>query len=76
MHAEATWRPIDNLRLSGGLRGDYYDFDVTARIEGVNAGTNSDSAVSPKLGAAYIINDRVEVYGNWARAFFPMTHEV
>ena len=27
---EATWYATDSLRVIGGLRGDYYDFDVSA----------------------------------------------
>lgn len=69
VYTEATWKPLDELRLTGGLRGDYYDFDVKARIDGVDAGSKSDSAVSPKLGAAYAVSDRVELYGNWGRGF-------
>jgi outer membrane receptor protein involved in Fe transport len=69
VYTEATWRPVDGLRLTGGLRGDYYDFDVKARIDGVDAGSDSDTAVSPKLGAAYTVNDRIEVYGNWGKGF-------
>ncbi len=42
---------------------------MKARIDGVDAGSDSDNAVSPKLGAAYSINDRVEVYGNWGKGF-------
>lgn len=69
IYAEATWKPLDELRLTGGLRGDYYDFDVQARVDGVDAGSESDNAVSPKVGAAYAVNDRVELYGNWGRGF-------
>jgi outer membrane receptor protein involved in Fe transport len=68
-YAEATWRPVERLRLSAGLRGDYYDFDVKGRIAGVEEGARSDSAVSPKLVAAYALNDRVELYGNWGKGF-------
>lgn len=69
VYTEATWRPMERLRLTGGLRGDYYDFDVKARIDGVDAGSDTDSAVSPKLAAAYSVNDRIELYGNWGRGF-------
>ena len=69
IYAEATWRPVERLRLTGGLRGDYYDFDVKARIAGVDEGSRSDSAVSPKLVAAYALNDRIELYGNWGQGF-------
>lgn len=68
-YAEATWRPVKRLRVTGALRGDYYDFDVEARIAGVEEGSKSDSAVSPKLTAAYALNDRVELYGNWGKGF-------
>ena len=69
LYTEATWTPIEHLRLTGGLRGDYYDFDVKARIDGVDAGSETDSTVSPKVGAAYALNDRVEFYGNWGKGF-------
>ncbi|MDB5686965.1 MAG: TonB-dependent receptor, partial [Rhizorhabdus sp.] len=31
VYGEASWRPIEGLRLTGGLRGEYYHYDVTAR---------------------------------------------
>jgi outer membrane receptor protein involved in Fe transport len=67
--AETTWFPTDNLRLFAGLRGDRYDFDVTAHTPGSFAGHVTDSAVSPKLGLAYTVSDRIELYGNWGRGF-------
>lgn len=69
VYTEVMWQPLDDLRLTGGLRGDYYDFDVKARVAGVDAGSKSENAVSPKFGAAYAVSDRVELYGNWGRGF-------
>jgi outer membrane receptor protein involved in Fe transport len=68
-YSEAVWSPSDRLRLTGGVRADYYDFDVRARAEGSDEGSESDSAVSPKLAAAYRLNQRVELYANWGRGF-------
>ncbi len=68
-YSEAQWRPLDRLRLTAGLRADYYDFDVRARMEGVDEGSETDSAASPKIAAAYRINQNVEVYANWSRGF-------
>lgn len=70
--SEATLHPTDRLRLMAGLRADAYDFKV-----GLNAGagpdtasgSDSDQKVSPKLAAAYTLNDNVEVYANWGRGF-------
>lgn len=72
LYSEATWKPIAALRLTGGLRGDYYNFDVRLRpgsgaIGAVNVGQSSDTNVAPKVGVAYAINDEVELYGNWGQ---------
>jgi outer membrane receptor protein involved in Fe transport len=68
-YSEAQWRPIDPLRLTAGLRADYYDFDVRARMPGLDEGSSNDSAASPKLAAAYRVNPNVELYANWGRGF-------
>lgn len=69
VYSEATWKPIDNLRIFGGLRGDYYDFDVTARMAGLHEGSDNDSAASPKFGTAWTVSDHVELYANWGKGF-------
>jgi hypothetical protein len=66
---EATWMPLDGLRLMGGLRGDYYDFDVKAIDAAAYNGTGSDSMVSAKALAAYQLSDTVEIYANWGQGF-------
>jgi outer membrane receptor protein involved in Fe transport len=66
---EATWTPIERLRISGGLRADYYDFNVSANTPGSAAGDRHDHQTSPKFGIAYALNDKVEVYGNWGQGF-------
>jgi outer membrane receptor protein involved in Fe transport len=68
-YSEAQWRPLDRLRVTAGLRGDYYDFDVSARLPGLDEGSASDSAVSPKLAAAYRVTSNLELYANWGRGF-------
>ena len=67
-YIETTWNPIDKLRLLGGLRADFYSFDLHSKLSDVH-GTKSDNILSPKLGAAYAINGNVEVYANWGRGF-------
>lgn len=69
VYAEAMWSPTDRLRVLAGLRGDVYAFDVAARVPGSFAGSERDSRVSPKLGAAYTLTDDVELYANWGRGF-------
>jgi outer membrane receptor protein involved in Fe transport len=67
--AEVTLSPTDKLRFLLGLRGDTYDFDVTAKTAASSAGHQSDSLASPKVGLAYAINRDIELYANWGRGF-------
>jgi len=71
VYAEGSWTPIERLRLTGGLRADYFYFDAQARevLPDVYSGTDSDSKASPKLGAAYAFSEQLEWYANWGRGF-------
>jgi outer membrane receptor protein involved in Fe transport len=68
-YSQAQWSPFDRMRVTAGLRADYYDFDVRARMPGLDEGSANDSAVSPKLAAAYRVNRNIELYANWGRGF-------
>jgi outer membrane receptor protein involved in Fe transport len=68
-YVEATLHATSALRFTGGLRGDYFDFDVKALNPTSFAGNETDQQVSPKIGAAYALNDSVELYANWGRGF-------
>jgi outer membrane receptor protein involved in Fe transport len=68
-YSEVQWEPIDPLRVTAGLRADYFDFDVRALMPGLDQGSKNDSAVSPKIAAAYRINPTVELYANWGKGF-------
>jgi outer membrane receptor protein involved in Fe transport len=70
--AEATWKPLAPLRIIAGLRGDYYHADVAAKdaaAAAVGVGTSHDAIVSPKVSAAWELNDNFELYANWGRGF-------
>ncbi len=69
IYGEARWTPLDFLRLTAGLRGDYYDFDVAAKNANSFGGEDTDSGMSPKIGAAWLLHERLELYGNWGEGF-------
>jgi outer membrane receptor protein involved in Fe transport len=69
IYTEANWQPIERLRAFAGLRADYYDFEVKARMEDVPAGSKDETLASPKLGLAFAATDRVELYANWGKGF-------
>jgi len=66
---ESTWQPVMGLRLVGGLRGDWYDFNVEARDAVGYDGSDTDAMVSPRFLAAWQLNDTIELYANWGRGF-------
>ena len=61
-YAELRWNPLDELRLTGGVRADA--FIASADIEG---------AVSPILRARYNLTDRFDVHAAIALAHKPRT---
>ncbi len=65
---ELQFNVSDRLRLTAGLRVDYYDFDVTA-LQLQNSGSDNDSLLQPNLGAAYRVSDNFELYGNYGKGF-------
>lgn len=66
--AEAEIAVTDRFRGSIGLRADFYDWDVAA-FQPENSGSGSDQLLSPKLGLAYRLHDKLEGYANWGRGF-------
>jgi outer membrane receptor protein involved in Fe transport len=69
VYSEASWLATQKLRFLGGVRFDYYHFDVTAHSAGSFAGSDTDGLVSPKLGLAYLAADNIELYANWGKGF-------
>jgi hypothetical protein len=72
LYAETVVRPFEGLRVTGGLRGDYYHFDVKgldAEAIALGVGKGHDSIVSPKVDLAYKVNDHIEIYGDWGKGF-------
>ncbi len=57
------------LSLTPGLRAEHYSIKPKQQGFGGTAVSNSDSAVSPKLGAMFQVNDAWSVYGNYAAGF-------
>ena len=70
LYAEAIWRPVERLMLTGGLRGDWYRFRTEA-LEGESSwsGVAKDHGIAPKVGVSYEVADGIALYGNWAEGF-------
>ena len=61
------WAP--RFRTVLGLRGDYYDFDVTGISDPENGGRASKAIVSPKLSAIFGPYGQTELYANAGYGF-------
>jgi len=68
-YLEATWHATNILRVIGGVRADYFDFQTSALNSLSVSGTDSDTQVSPKMALAWNALDDLELYANWGRGF-------
>lgn len=70
LYAEVVWQPTDRLMVIGGIRNDWYGFDVGA-ISGINvwAGDVDDDSFAPKIGLNYEIADGIALYANYGEGF-------
>ncbi len=68
-YLDATWFATRDLRVTAGVRADYYDFDVSALNNLSAEGDATAGQVSPKVALAYTALDNLELYYNWGRGF-------
>ncbi len=68
LYGDLEYHWTDTFRTTIGLRGEFFDWDVTA-ANPLNSGTGNDSDWMPKFNAAWIPADGVEVYFNYGQGF-------
>lgn len=66
---EAEYALTDQIRASAGLRGDYYEADVTAISNPANGGSADDTLLSPSLALAWEAARGIEFYANYGQGF-------
>ena len=66
--AEVELYLSNQLRLSLGGRGDFYDFSVDASIP-QNSGEGDDFIFTPTASLAWRANENLEFYGNYGQGF-------
>lgn len=81
-YAHVTYALTDKLRLTGGLRYDYDEKELTlhdefekspypAQVFPSRTVNTSDNALSPKINLAYLLSKDVSLYANYAKGFRP-----
>jgi hypothetical protein len=68
LYYELEWRLASNWRAVFGLRGDYYQFDVSAD-DPANSGDQDDGIISPKASLIYSFSETTEAYLSGGRGF-------
>ena len=68
-YSELTFQPFERLRLMGGVRGEFYSFDVKGLIPSSLSGSTDDSQAFPKFGIAWRPLEFLEIYGNYGQGF-------
>ncbi|KJV11006.1 ligand-gated channel [Elstera litoralis] len=69
LFGEATWHVTDRFDITPGLRFDYEEVDARAVGTVALSGTDSFSAISPKLALGYKIAPNLRVYGLYSSGF-------
>jgi outer membrane receptor protein involved in Fe transport len=69
LYADGTASLTPNLRLTLGLRGDLYGYDVAAQTLRDNSGSGTDAILSPKAALAWRAGDHLELYANYGESF-------
>lgn len=55
----------EDVTVTAGVRFDAYEQDQTGRVDPANTVSQSDQAVSPKIGATYSINEMMTLFGGF-----------
>lgn len=67
--AQVQYRPWSTLKLLGGLRHDWFDYDIGNRkLPGASTRYQS-SVTTPKIGVVWSAMDRLDIFANAAEGF-------
>lgn len=66
--AELNVALTDQLRLSVGVRGDVYRYDVDANLD-ENSGDGNDGIITPTANLAWRATDQLEFYASYGQGF-------
>lgn len=75
--AQVQFKPLEKLKLIGGIRYDRFDYDIKNKVVLVNSGEGDTSILSPKIGLAFLPIQNFEFFANWSKgARAPYMNEV
>lgn len=69
--AQAQWKPVNFLKLVGGLRGDGFYYDIDNRRNPAASATYNDPVFTPRIGLVLTPVDNLDIYANYGQGFRP-----
>ncbi|MCX7771355.1 MAG: TonB-dependent receptor [Proteobacteria bacterium] len=70
-------KPFESIKITGGLRFDRFNYDITNYTAPSNSGDGHSSVLSPKLGIVISPLKNFEIFANWSKgARAPYMNEV
>lgn len=69
LFAQAQWKPVAFLKLTGGIRYDRFDFDIENKIRPNNSGEGDTYIVSPKIGFVITPMKNLNIFANKGLGF-------
>lgn len=64
LFAQVQYKPFDILKIVGGMRYDYFDFDIENRVRPGNSGSGDTSIFSPKIGFVITPFKNLNIFAN------------
>ncbi len=69
LFAQTQYKPLDYLKLVGGLRYDWFDFDIQNRVVPQNSGKGNTDIFSPKIGFVLTPVKNLDIFANKGLGF-------
>jgi len=76
-YVHGEWQLTSQIRIQGGVRGDFLGYDYDSRLDPLQTGSHrrpedgsvSFRAVSPKLGATWRAAEALNLFASWRHGF-------
>lgn len=69
LFVQAQFKPVDAVKLSAGLRRDWFDYDIVNRKLPAASTDYFKGVTTPKLGAAWTVLPGLDLFANVAQGF-------
>lgn len=69
LFSQLQYKPVEYLKIVGGLRYDYFNFDIENKIRPNNSGSGDTSIFSPKIGFIVSPMKNLNIFANKGLGF-------